>query len=233
MANQYLLLWLEAPLQSWGHDSVFGRRDTLKFPTKSGVLGIILSSMGASGPQQELLHKFSNLTQTIISFIPDGIGHPIKNYQPPNLLCDFQVVGNGYNPNNLFESLFIPKTKKGSSATGGGSKLTYRNYLQDSKFSAILEIPEDLSDDICGALKDPAWDIYLGRKNCVPTDYVYKGIFNDEKSAIDFAMEIALTKKLSERFMVIDGDSDIASETFFINDIPTQFGEQKNISIDR
>ena len=34
-----LLLWLEAPLQSWGVDSRFGRRDTLPFPSRSGVLG--------------------------------------------------------------------------------------------------------------------------------------------------------------------------------------------------
>ena len=41
MANPYLLLWLEAPLQAWGHDSKFGRRDSLDFPTKSGVLGLL------------------------------------------------------------------------------------------------------------------------------------------------------------------------------------------------
>ncbi len=36
-----LLLWLEAPLQSWGADSRFGRRATLPFPTRSGVLGLV------------------------------------------------------------------------------------------------------------------------------------------------------------------------------------------------
>jgi len=41
MSTRYLLLWLQAPLQSWGYDSKFGRRDTLNFPTKSGVLGLL------------------------------------------------------------------------------------------------------------------------------------------------------------------------------------------------
>ena len=36
-----LLLWLEAPLQSWGAGSRYGRRDTLPFPTRSGILGLL------------------------------------------------------------------------------------------------------------------------------------------------------------------------------------------------
>ena len=51
MSNSYILLWLEAPLQSWGFDSKFGRRDTLTFPTKSGVLGLVCSALGAGGEQ--------------------------------------------------------------------------------------------------------------------------------------------------------------------------------------
>ena len=55
MANPYLLLWLEAPLQAWGHDSKFGRRDSLDFPTKSGVLGLLCCARGARGLQTEWL----------------------------------------------------------------------------------------------------------------------------------------------------------------------------------
>ena len=60
MDKKYILLWIEAPLQAWGADSKFGRRDTLPFPTKSGVLGLVLCAMGASGPQNELLAKLSS-----------------------------------------------------------------------------------------------------------------------------------------------------------------------------
>lgn len=42
-------MWLEGPLQSWGVNSKYGRRDTLQFPTKSGILGIILCAMGKGG----------------------------------------------------------------------------------------------------------------------------------------------------------------------------------------
>lgn len=45
-----LLLWLEGPLQSWGHDSQFDRRDTLPFPTFSGICGMLCAALGAGGP---------------------------------------------------------------------------------------------------------------------------------------------------------------------------------------
>lgn len=53
--NPYLLLWLEAPLQAWGHDSRFGRRDSLDFPTKSGTLGLLCCARGAGGEEREWL----------------------------------------------------------------------------------------------------------------------------------------------------------------------------------
>ena len=75
MSNPYLLLWLEAPLQSWGFDSKFGRRETLKFPTRSGVVGLVCSALGAGGEQRELLAEFSSLRQTVI-FVPPPTDFP-------------------------------------------------------------------------------------------------------------------------------------------------------------
>lgn len=41
-----LVLRLAGPLQSWGDDSRFTRRDTRRFPTKSGVLGLLAAAEG-------------------------------------------------------------------------------------------------------------------------------------------------------------------------------------------
>lgn len=41
-----LLLRLAAPLQSWGGASKFERRDTLRLPTKSGVVGLLACALG-------------------------------------------------------------------------------------------------------------------------------------------------------------------------------------------
>jgi CRISPR system Cascade subunit CasD len=230
MSNPYLLLWFEAPLQSWGFDSKFGRRDTLSFPTRSGVLGIVCSAMGAGGEQRELLAEFSTLGQTVISFVrgkqtTDGL---LKLEREP-LLRDFQMVGSGYDYQDPWESLLIPKTSEGKKAVGGGTKMTYRYYLQDAAFAVMFEVHADKAEIIAEALKNPAWDVYLGRKTCVPTDFIYRGIFDNETAAIEQAVLIASQKIRIEDFRVLhgipaDGEAD---EVFTINDIPVQFGEDK------
>lgn len=230
MNNLYLLLWFEAPLQSWGSDSKFGRRDTLAFPTKSGVLGLLCSALGAGGEQQEFLAEFAALGQTAISFVrsKQTANGSLKQDREP-LLRDFHMVGSGYDKQDPWASLLIPKTSEGKPAVGGGTKMTYRYYLQDAVFAVVLEVPADKTEAIAQALQNPVWDIYLGRKNCVPTDFIYRGIFNNETAALEQANSIAMEKQRIEDFRVLHGalDEGEADEVFILNDVPVQFGEDK------
>ena len=228
--NKYILLWFEAPLQSWGSDSKFGRRDTQAFPTKSGVLGLVCSALGAGGAQRELLAEFAPLRQTVISFArcKQKEVEVVKQDREP-LLRDFHMVGSGYDDKDPWASLLIPKTSEGKKAVGGGTKMTYRYYLQDAAFAVALEVPGDKAESIAEALRNPAWDIYLGRKNCVPTDFVYRGTFDHETAALEQAGSIAAEKQRMEDFRVVQGalGEGEADEVFTINDVPVQFGEDK------
>jgi CRISPR system Cascade subunit CasD len=219
MNTLFLLMWLEAPLQSWGFDSIFSRRDTLSFPTKSGILGLLCCSLGAAGEQRQLLGQMAPLKTTVIAFSRNGE----KHFGEP-LLQDFHMVGAGYDDKNSFEKLMIPKKIDGKSANGG-IKLTYRYYLQDVAFAVALEVPVDLSKSFSEALQNPVWDLYLGRKNCVPTDFIYRGIYSQECDAITHGLEIAKEKSLYEDFRVFDGEHD--GEVLVLNDVPMQFGEKK------
>lgn len=227
MPNPYLLLWLEAPLQSWGHDSKFGRRDTLNFPTKSGILGLICSALGAGGEQRELLAEFAPLDQTVLSFVrgrDNGADAPVKTDREP-LLRDFHMVGSGYYDQNPWESLLIPKTSEGKKAVGGGTKMTYRYYLQDAHFAVVLQIPAAKADAIAEALQNPAWDVYLGRKNCPPTDFIYRGQYATRDDAVEQALKIAAEKSLLEDFRVLCGEH--PGEALTLMDVPIQFGQHK------
>lgn len=225
--NKYLLLWLEAPLQSWGADSKFDRRDTLPFPTKSGVLGLILCAMGASGEQKELLAQMAPLKQTVVGYTrtrKDSDGSLIKMERPP-LLRDFHMVGSSYNDQDLWETNMIPKTSAGTKSMGGGAKMTYRYYLQDAIFAVVLETPPDLAQTFADALMSPVYSIYLGRKNCVPSEFVYQGIFDSQESALDHAGSIMQEKELVVDFRVFDGEH--TGVPMSLNDVPVQFGPVK------
>jgi CRISPR system Cascade subunit CasD len=224
MKTRFLLLWFEGPLQCWGADSKFGRRDTLEFPTKSGVLGLICAALGASGEQRELLAEMAPLGQTVISYVRKGNNEQKIDREP--MLQDFHMVGSGYDASDMWQYLHIPKTAEGKAAVGGGTKMTYRYYLQDAKFAVVTEVPAEKADIFKQALQNPVYDIYLGRKHCVPTDLVYRGIFDTDSAAFAKAGSLAAEKELLEDFRVVPGTID-AGDSFTINDIPVQFSNLK------
>lgn len=228
MDTKYILLWMEAPLQAWGADSKFGRRDTMPFPTKSGILGLVLCAMGASGPQNELLAKLSSGSLQIVSYVRSKPGKEahvrIKSGKEP-LLRDFHMVGSGYDDKDIWQKLLIPKTSEGKPAVGGGSKMTYRYYLQDACFAAVLEVPADVNDSISDALQSPVYDLYFGRKNCVPAERIFQGSFESIAEAWQKAGALAEDKQLLEDFRVLDGEHD--GDMLTLNDVPIQFGDVK------
>lgn len=139
------------------------------------------------------------------------------------------MVGSGYDEKDPWEDLLIPKMSNGKRPKGAGTKMTYRYYLQDAAFAVVLEVPAFKAEAISQALQNPAWDVYLGRKNCVPTDFIYRGVFDNEASALEQAAVIAKQKGRIEDFRVLHGalGEGEADEVFTLNDVPVQFGEDK------
>lgn len=223
MSDPYLLLWLEAPLQSWGHDSRFGRRDSLDFPTKSGVLGLLCCARGAGGKEREWLAAWADLDMQVVGYVPqDRSGQPLPR-QP--LLRDFQMVGSGYDDQDPWQTLLIPKTNEGKKAVGGGTKMTYRYYLQDMAYAVVLQAPAELVEEAAQALANPTWDMYLGRKNCVPTEFIYQGCFASAEQAAQASTAFAAEKKRAFALRVLHGEHE--GEVLTLNDVPLQFGEHK------
>ncbi|PHV08404.1 type I-E CRISPR-associated protein Cas5/CasD [Janthinobacterium sp. BJB412] len=223
MGNPYLLLWLEAPLQSWGHDSRFGRRESLGFPTKSGVLGLLCCALGAGGQQKDLLAEFADLDMQLISYSRADLSGAALPREP--LLRDFQMVGSGYDDADPWQSLLIPKTSGGKKAVGGGTKMTYRYYLQDMCFAVAIQVPERWVQQLAAALQNPVWDLFLGRKSCVPTELIYQGRFDSAVQAFERSLTLALDKQRAFGFRVVQGAA--VGEVLTLNDVPLEFGQRK------
>lgn len=223
MANPYLLLWLEAPLQAWGHDSKFGRRDSLDFPTKSGVLGLLCCARGAGGVQTEWLAAWAHLDMQTVAYVPrDAQGQPLPRLP---LLRDFQMVGSGYDDQDPWQTLLIPKKSDGGKAVGGGTKMTYRYYLQDMAYAVALEAPAELAQATAAALQAPVWDLYLGRKNCVPTEFIYQGLFDSADAALQAGAALAQAKQRAFAQRILQGEHE--GEVLTLNDVPLQLGTHK------
>lgn len=217
---QYLVLYLQGPLQSWGADSRFDLRETLPYPSKSGIYGMLLAASGDSGPQTEILARMADFRISVFTFKID------KNDPDPGILRDFHMVGNGFKESDKWQSLMIPRKSDGGKAVGGGAKLTYRHYLQDKTFAVILEFPDDLAEKFAAALNNPVYDLYLGRKCCAPTALIFQGKFSSENEAIQKIKALAERDQLVPVSRIRETDSK-QSDAVLLNDVPVAFGTHK------
>lgn len=164
--TRYLALRFQGPLQSWGVDSQYSRRNTGLMPTKSAVAGMCCAAMGiARGSSEEamFLEKFAGMCMTAIA-IPRAVERKLRDVGTGNLpmrrLQDYHTVQN---------------TRKAE----GGLKdchITYRQFLTDASFGVVLQGNAPLVEQIAGALADPKWGLWLGRKTCIPSAPVLAGL---------------------------------------------------------
>ena len=148
------MLRLEGALQSWGESSAWDNRGTENFPTKSGVIGMLACAMGIPRGSRE------------IPELVQAASFGIRADRLGTAVCDFQTVQG------------MPRVLN-AAGKPRGNIVSYRWYLQDASFLAVLQVPDAWRDRIEKALQNPKWCIYLGRKNCVPSRPVWDGVHTE------------------------------------------------------
>ncbi len=138
-----LLLRLAGPLQSWGTRSRFSDRDTERFPSKSGVVGLLCAALGR--PRSEPVDDLARLRMAARADLPG------------RLETDYHVTQD------------VP-TADGS---GRRTLPSYRHYLADAVFLIGLEGDDTLLAEVDQHLCRPVWPLFLGRKACPPSPPVW------------------------------------------------------------
>lgn len=185
---KYLALRLDGPLQSWGFDSQYNRRNTALYPTKSAIAGMFCAALGytrGSCEESDFLKEFNDSHMICIS-----IPRKLDNNYNLNVrrMNDYHTVGGGYNPNHPDERNSItisaesgkPRAKNGQAL----AVLTNRHYLTDASFGVLLQGETNFISKLASAIKDPVWGIWLGRKNCIPSAPVFAGLEENKENAL-------------------------------------------------
>ena len=166
--KSFLSLRFEGPLQSWGFDSQYNRRNTGLMPTKSAVAGMCCAALGyrrGSAEESVFLGKFIKIKMMAIAK-PRNLGN---KELPVRRLQDYHTVKN---------------TKRATGTINENCVLTHRQYLTDSSFGILLEGDSTLLKQVADALENPVWGIWLGRKACIPTAPILAGLRSDRKEAL-------------------------------------------------
>lgn len=134
---------LYAPLQSWGVQSQFGHRETMKEPTKSGVIGLLAAALGRTRDAD--ISDLATLEMAVL-VMKEG-----------KLLRDFHTAG-------------IEGFYRASGAVERKNPIvSTRFYLADAKFKVALQhTNKAFLESLEKALLNPIFPIYLGRKSCPP-----------------------------------------------------------------
>ncbi|MEE2037337.1 type I-E CRISPR-associated protein Cas5/CasD [Nocardiopsis sp. CT-R113] len=142
-----LLLRLAGPMQSWGEHSAFGERDTLAFPSRSGLVGMFAAAQGVG--REEGLERYDGL-RLLVRVDARGVR-----------MTDFHTVGGG-----LPRERTVPTAEGKRRPEGATTIVTRRAYLADAVFTVAVSGPG--SEDIGRSLLSPHWQTYLGRRSFVP-----------------------------------------------------------------
>jgi CRISPR system Cascade subunit CasD len=159
-----LFLRLSGPMQSWGTGSRLQIRRTDAYPSKSGVLGVILCAMGVPRARApEALARLASLAMGV------------RLDRPGDVDWDYHTAGAGVGIRQAKGGIKYTATTKETETL-----LSRREYLLDASFLVALQGDEAAIQDARAALEDPVWPVFLGRKCCVPTEPVLAGVGNYE-----------------------------------------------------
>lgn len=225
MASQYLLVWLEGALQSYGVDSKYDNRDTLPFPSRSAFMGLLLCALGRPGEQEEWCTEMASRSLTIRAYPKiDARADADARARHEQHLLDFQMVGSGYDKSDPWQCMMVPKKRDGGNPAGNApGKMIYRHYLQNMAFACILETCGD-GPELESALQQPFWPVCLGRKNCPPSERLDWGLHDTEDEAIARADDLARSKNRIADFMVKEGEYPEEGRVMTLMDLPVHYG---------
>ena len=158
-----LFLRLSGPMQSWGERARWSVRDTAPEPTKSGIVGLLACALGLNADAD-------------LRALSERIRIGIRCDQPGTRLVDYQTVGGGYDEPMLLMADGKPKYIPNTNPKLPHTEPTHRAYLCDASFFVAIRSDNETIAQLAGALENPVWIYFLGRKSCPPSEPIFAGV---------------------------------------------------------
>lgn len=152
-----LFLRLEGPLQSWGLRSRWTERETALEPTKSGVVGLLACALGWGRDRDRDIREMGL-----------NLAFGVRIDRPGTLVRDFHTVHGGAMSAER-------KIKINASTKEPETVVSPRWYLADASFLVALQAEESWIAMLSGAIRNPVWPPFLGRKSCPPSVPLWAG----------------------------------------------------------
>jgi CRISPR system Cascade subunit CasD len=157
-----------------------------------------------SPEERDVLPKLTALKMSSIA-IPRDV-HGAANPVPVLRLEDYHTVLN---------------TRRASGTMNKDAVVTRRQYLLDARFGVILAGHRLVLKRAAAALEDPIWGVWFGRKNCIPAEPIYRGLFDTELQA----QHELIGGGSIEGFTTVTEVKEFVEGTDSVSDQPVSFGD--------
>ena len=192
--NDYLILKLQGPMQSWGGHTYEDYRPSEGFPTRSGVVGLLGACLGIDREEkQRLLELAASITMAVRA---DELSVGISRMTDFHTIQDARKVDGKPNKNPV---------------------ISRREYLCDASFTIALQVKagsEFTTDDISKAVQLPVYTLFLGRRSCP----VSRPLYEKRVKATTFTQ--ALTRIAPGRGLIYSDVDEASDGQIELRDVP-------------
>ena len=167
---QHLIVNLEAPLLSFGGETIDNLGVIRPFPAASMLTGLLANALGWRRVERE---RHQDLQDRLV-FAARIDREPHGGLR----MTDFQTAQLGANDRG-WTTRGDPEERAGGANTYNAPHLRYRDYHADMRVTIALRLdPADCGlalDGLAGALQEPARPLFIGRKPCLPSAPLFAG----------------------------------------------------------
>lgn len=164
---RHLLMRLHAPLIAFGGETIDNYGVIRDFPALSMVTGIFANALGWDRGDDALHNRLQE--RLVMGARLDADGERLVDFQTAQL----QANDKGWTTRGVAEE------RAGGAGTYLGPHLRYRHYHADMNalLALRLQAPDESPtlDELAAALDKPNRPLFVGRKNCLPTDRLMAG----------------------------------------------------------
>jgi CRISPR system Cascade subunit CasD len=164
---RHLLIRLQAPLIAFGGETIDNYGVIRDFPALSMVTGLLANALGWDRGDDTLHNHLQE--RMVMGARLEANGERLVDFQTAQL----QANDKGWTTRGVAEE------RAGGAGSYSGPHLRYRHYHADMNVLVALRLkPAEEAptlDDLAAALDKPSRPLFVGRKNCLPTDRLMAG----------------------------------------------------------
>ena len=176
---RHLILNLEAPMMSFGGETIDNLGVIRPFPAASMLVGLFANALGWRRVERERHQRL----QDRLVFAARIDREPAGGVR----MTDFQTAQLGASDQG-WTTRGRPEGRAGGPNTYNAPHLRYRDYYADMRVTVALRLRADdgaapTLDELAAGLDEPMRPLFIGRKSCLPSCALYGG-FADGDTAL-------------------------------------------------